>query len=166
MGTFESWVEDHWVRLRAVARVVCADMDGAEDVLQDALIELHSRWEKVSTGDNPFGYTVRIIVSKAANRRRSSWNRRVILVSDARDLNGMGRSESESLVNRLVVTDALRTLNPHQRAAVALHYFSDASVSEISALLDRPVGTVTSDLTRARASLRESLGDAGGEGDE
>ena len=160
------WLADHWPRLRAVARIVCADMDVAEDVLQDALIEVYSRWERISTGENPLGYTSKVIVSKAANRRRSGWNKRVVLVADARELEGAGRAETENLVNRLMVTEALRSLNVHQRAAVALHYFVDAPIAEIADLLDRPVGTVTSDLTRARKSLRDSLEGGGGDGHE
>jgi len=160
---FEAWVESHWVRLRAVARVVCGDADLAEESLQDALIEVYSRWEKVSTGSNPFGYTVRVIVTKAATRRRSGWMRRVVLVDDVRSLERPGRPEADALVDHLDVTRALEHLNPHQRAAIALHYFADASVAEISELLDRPQGTVTSDLTRGRSILRDHLGDAGGE---
>ena len=157
---------NHWPRLRAVARVVCADMDWAEDVLQEALIEVFSRWEKVSAGDNPLAYTAKVIVSKAANHRRAGWSKRVTLVADARELEGEGRSEAEALVDRLLVTQALRELNSHQRAAVALHYFVDAPIAEIADMLDRPVGTVTSDLTRARKSLRDSLEGGGGDGHE
>lgn len=164
MGAFETWVEAHWVRLRAVARVVCGDQDIADDALQDALIEVYSRWDKVSTGTNPFGYTVRVIVTKAATRRRSSWARRVVLVDDMRSVERAGHSESEAVVDQVAVARALQHLNPHQRAAVALHYFADSSVAEIAEILDRPTGTVTSDLTRARSTLRDYLG--GGESDD
>lgn len=162
MGAFESWVEAHWVRLRAVARVVCGDHDLAEDALQDALIEVYSRWDKISTGTNPFGYTVRVIVTKAATRRRSSWAKRVVLVDDVRSLERPARSEADAVVDHVAVARALQHLNPHQRAAIALHYFADSSVAEIAEMLDRPQGTVTSDLTRARSTLRDYLG--GGEG--
>ena len=163
---FEAWLEEHWVRLRAVARVVCADLGAADDVLQDAMIEVYSRWDRISTGENPFGYAARVIVTKAANVRRSGWRRRVVLVADAREIQGLGREETQGLVDRLVVTQALQGLNKHQRAAIALHYFADASVAEISEILDRPIGTVTSDLTRGRASLRDVLGEPGGEGND
>jgi RNA polymerase sigma factor (sigma-70 family) len=163
MGGFEDWVQAHWVRLRAMARVVCADHHLAEDVLQEALIEVYSRWGKISGGSNPFGYTARVIVTKAADRRRSSWAKRVILVDDMRRLEYVSPSESDAITDRITVTRALEALNIHQRAAIALHYFADASVTEISQILDRPVGTVTSDLTRARSALRDHLGPAGGD---
>jgi RNA polymerase sigma factor (sigma-70 family) len=164
-GGFEVWAQAHWVRLRAVARVVCADQHLADDVLQDALIEVYSRWDRISGGSSPFGYAARVIVTKAADRRRSSWARRVILVDDARALDESTASESDAVVDRLTVTRALDGLNVHQRAAIALHYFADSSIAEIAEILQRPVGSVTSDLTRARAALREHLGTPGGDDD-
>jgi len=65
---------------------VCADQHLADDVLQDALIEVYSRWDRIPSGSSPFGYAAGVIVTKAADRRRSSWARRVILVDDARTL--------------------------------------------------------------------------------
>lgn len=163
-GAFEVWAQAHWVRLRAVARVVCGDVHLADDVLQDALIEVYSRWDRISGGSSPFGYASRVIVTKAADRHRSSWVRRVTLVDDAHALEQAPDSgPAEAIANRITVTRALSVLNVHQRSAVALHYFADYSIAEISELLQRPVGSVTSDLTRARAALREHLGTGGGD---
>jgi RNA polymerase sigma factor (sigma-70 family) len=163
MGGFEAWAQAHWVRLRALARVVCADHHLADDVLQDALIEVYSRWDKISGGSNPFGYAARVIVTKATDRRRSNWAKRVILVDDMRTLEYVSPPESDAITDRITVTWALEALNVHQRATIALHYFADASVTEISEILNRPVGSVTSDLTRARSALRDHLGPAGGD---
>jgi RNA polymerase sigma factor (sigma-70 family) len=165
-GAFEAWAQAHWVRLRAVARVVCGDVHLADDVLQDALIEVFCRWDRISGGSSPFGYASRVIVTKAADRHRSSWARRVTLVDDVRVLEQAPDSgHAEAVANSITVTRALSVLNVHQRAAVALHYFADYSIAEISETLQRPIGSVTSDLTRARAALREHLGTKGGDED-
>jgi RNA polymerase sigma-70 factor, ECF subfamily len=55
------------------------------------------------------------------------------------------------------VVDAVRQLPPRQRTIVVLHYWLDTSVDEIAAVLELPVGTVVSRLSRARAALREQL---------
>lgn len=163
MGSFESWAQAHWVRLRAVARTVCADPHLADDVLQDALIEVYSRWDRISGGSSPFGYAARVIVTKAADRRRSSWAKRVTLVDDARTIHAPGTDDTATIADRLTVMRALASLSVHQRAAIALHYFADASIAEIAEILQRPVGSVTSDLTRGRAALRDHLLMAGGD---
>jgi RNA polymerase sigma factor (sigma-70 family) len=165
MGGFEEWAQAHWVRLRAVSRLVCVDWHLADDVLQDALIEVYSRWDRISGGSSPFGYAARVIVTKAADRRRSSWMRRVILVDDVHVLDGSDDSDTDTIANRISLVRALSTLSTHQRAAIALHYFADLSVTDIADILDRPLGSVTSDLTRGRAALRDQLHSAGGDGD-
>jgi RNA polymerase sigma-70 factor, ECF subfamily len=52
---------------------------------------------------------------------------------------------------------AVRELPERQRIVVVLHYWLDTGVEEIGAILDLPVGTVVSRLSRARAALRERL---------
>ena len=61
-------------------------------------------------------------------------------------------------INRIDVARALSALKPRQRSIVALHYLMDWPVAEIAAALDMTIGSVTSDLTRARSALRLTLG--------
>ena len=63
--------------------------------------------------------------------------------------------EDREVLDELVT--AVRALPERQRLVVALHYWLDASVDEIAAYLEIPVGTVVSRLSRARAALREQL---------
>jgi RNA polymerase sigma-70 factor (ECF subfamily) len=55
---------------------------------------------------------------------------------------------------------AVRDLPERQRMVVVLHYWLDTSVEEISSILEIPVGTVVSRLSRARAALRTELEDS------
>ena len=57
----------------------------------------------------------------------------------------------------LDVVAGVRSLPPRQRIVVVLHYWLDTGVEEIGSLLEIPVGTVVSRLSRARAALREQL---------
>jgi RNA polymerase sigma-70 factor (ECF subfamily) len=57
------------------------------------------------------------------------------------------------------VVAAVRELPERQRLVVVLHYWLDTSVEEIATYLEIPVGTVVSRLSRARAALREELGE-------
>lgn len=52
---------------------------------------------------------------------------------------------------------AVQALPPVQRAALALFYFEDLSVGEISVALDVPAGTVKTRLMHARRALRAVL---------
>jgi RNA polymerase sigma-70 factor (ECF subfamily) len=52
---------------------------------------------------------------------------------------------------------AIDALPPLKRAVLTLYYLEDLGVSEIAFILDRPEGTVKSELLRARARLRKML---------
>lgn len=70
--------------------------------------------------------------------------------------------EVERLDAQLLHNDIMRALDeigPEFRAVILLRAMEDLSYEEIAATLDIPKGTVMSRLSRARAQLREALGD-------
>lgn len=156
-GEFDQWVRHHWDTLVRIARVVSGDPDLAEDVLQDALIDVYPRWGQISQS-NPTGYLVRVMSSKTANRRRSAWARRVRAVADIPDSQDPVTPGTTVIGDRIDIQRALAQLKPRQRAIIAMHYLMDLPVAEIADALDVPTGTVTSDLTRGRVLLRQHLG--------
>jgi len=56
---------------------------------------------------------------------------------------------------------AIAALPEHERAVLTLRYFEHHDVAEIAAVLGRPVGTVTKQLSRAHDRLRRSLAKEG-----
>ena len=163
-GDFDQWVRDRWPSLVRLSRVIAGDRTTAEDVLQDALMDVYPRWPRLIQDGDPMGYVVRVMSSKSANRKRTAWARRVVSVSGEEFLlDGQVASAEAQLITRIDVARALSILKPRQRAIIALHYLLDWPVSEIADALEMPIGSVTSDLTRARGLLRKELG-GGGDG--
>jgi RNA polymerase sigma-70 factor, ECF subfamily len=60
------------------------------------------------------------------------------------------------------VLEALNQIDDHYQAAVALFYLEDCSYKEIAEMLDVPIGTVKSRLTRGLGQLREILSSSSG----
>lgn len=59
--------------------------------------------------------------------------------------------------NVIAVREALKRLDEKYREVIELYYFSGLKVSEIARTLGMPVGTVKSNLMRARHKLKELL---------
>src|ERR1051325_8598817 len=58
-----------------------------------------------------------------------------------------------------VVMECLARIDEHNRAALALFYLDDCSYKEIAGLLDLPLGTVQSRISRGKAQLTKLLSD-------
>jgi RNA polymerase sigma factor (sigma-70 family) len=69
----------------------------------------------------------------------------------------MQPDEITPLLNRLLVSQALRCLSDEIRATVVLYYFQSYSVAETAALLEVPVTAVKSRLRDARARLKKEM---------
>lgn len=120
----------------------------AEEVVQDAFIEVGRRWESL---DRPGAYLRRSVVNGCgqALRRRSVEQRYALLVSEP---------QSVELPARLLeLRDALGRLNERQRAVVVLRYFVDIPDVEIADVLGVRPSTVRSLARRALAVLRKEL---------
>jgi RNA polymerase sigma-70 factor, ECF subfamily len=57
----------------------------------------------------------------------------------------------------LELLSAISALPEHERTVVILRYFQNHDISAIAEILGRPVGTVTKQLSRAHAHLRQTL---------
>jgi RNA polymerase sigma factor (sigma-70 family) len=83
--------------------------------------------------------------------------RRAILERRAPAAESRSRSDVDQVVERDEVLTAVRALPDRQRACVVLRYYEDLSDQQIAEILDCSIGTVKSQLHKARASLARSL---------
>lgn len=72
---------------------------------------------------------------------------------------GVGVSETGRHIARLSVQAAMARLPDEQRLVVGLVLVEGLPYKEAAAVLDLPIGTVTSRLARARETLQHLLGD-------
>jgi RNA polymerase sigma-70 factor (sigma-E family) len=131
-----------------LARLTSADTVPAEEIVQDAFVQLYRRWSSVR---EPAAY-LRIAVVNGCR----SWGRR-------RSLQGPQSQQRppEPVLegDALAVREALRVLSPRQRAAVVLRYFEDLPEAEIAHVLGCRPGTVKSLLSRSMTKLKGALSD-------
>lgn len=139
--------------VRTVAYVV-GDRRLAEDVAQDAFLQLLRHWEKVHGYDRPDLWVRRVALRQAQHERRRSWRRPAVEASAA-----MPEATEDHVEGRADVLAAVSRLAPKQRAVVVLFYFEDRPMEEIAAILNCSVSTGWSQLHTARKRLSETLGE-------
>ena len=135
--------------------LILHDRGRAEDVTQEAFIELLVRWRKVSRYDRPEAWVRRVAVRRAIRVLRRE-RRRAVLEREATPDPGPDVPDVD-------LAEAVRKLPVMQRSAIALFYFEDRPVSEIAFILGISEGAVKVHLHRARRRLAELLGEEVGE---
>jgi RNA polymerase sigma factor (sigma-70 family) len=128
---------------------VVHDHELAQEIAQDAFIELHRQWRKVRSYDRPDLWVRRVALQKAQREAVRTVRRR-----------GAERSLDQAPPVELPDPElraALLELPPMQRAVVVLFYLEDRPMEEVADLLDCRPSTGFVHLHRARHKLAELL---------
>jgi RNA polymerase sigma factor (sigma-70 family) len=143
-----------YVEFRSVARTVfliCHDHERAEDITQDAFVELLRRWERVSDYERPGAWVRRVAIQLAIRSHRR--DKRRWRAEHAVDVSAQPPFSEVDID----VFNAVRNLPAQQRAAVVLFYFEDLPIGEIADLLGCSPATARVHLHRARVRLGRLL---------
>jgi RNA polymerase sigma factor (sigma-70 family) len=108
-----------------------------------------------------FGRWLRgVALNRYRNWRRSSWRRRLRIVTLAPDeLESAAMPEPESADHLDALRRAVQRLPARQRQVVLMHYLEETSVKEVAALLSVNAKTVEGRLYQARRTLHRMLGE-------
>jgi RNA polymerase sigma-70 factor, ECF subfamily len=149
----------HFVPLSRGLAFSAGSLDAASDAVQDAFLQLHRHWRKVSSYEDPIGWVRRVAVHRLANQRRSLGRRDLALERLAAEVHGAepGAALETDHDSRLDVLAAVSALPSGQRLVVGLFYLSQLPVAEIADALEISEGTVKSQLHDARRALRGAL---------
>ena len=125
----------------------------AEEIAQDAFLELYRKWPRVSRYDRPGAWVRRVALRMAVKAARREQRR-----------GGLERAAVDALPGRHADADddiiqAVGQLPAAQRAAVVLFYFEDRPVLEVADLLGCAPATAKVHLHRARLRLADLLGE-------
>lgn len=133
--------------------------DLARDVVQDAWADIVKGLPGLKDAAVFPSWAYRIVTRRAADAIRQAQRRRRTKTAVATEPVPTDHSamDLENSVDAAPLKNALATLSPDQRAAVALFYREDFSVAEIAVALAVPAGTVKTRLMHARKKLRAAL---------
>ena len=154
----DSFVRDDYAAVVAAVRLITGDHQGAVDSVQDAIMRYLEHPPAVPVRNLAAWITV-VASNRSRDRfRRQQAERRAVERLDLAEVH----PAADALVSDPQVLAAVRALPLGQRQACILFYFLDLSVAQIAQELDVTVGTVKTQLFRARAALAEVLAPAAG----
>ena len=144
--------------LRRYARALLRDTELADDLVQDCLERVVERWSQRQRAEDTRQWVFAILHNLAIDSMRRQSRRGVHLAIDdvaEGEMAVRGRQEDGLLHQDLL--RALEALPPEQRSVVLLVSVEDASYAEAARMLDIPIGTVMSRLSRGRERLQKVL---------
>jgi RNA polymerase sigma-70 factor (sigma-E family) len=167
-ASFDEFVRAHAGGLLRTACLITWDDSEAEDLVQECLLRVSTRWRRVQGMEMPLAYARRILVNLALAGGDRRYRRRGELGgafdganADRVDLNA--EALPCALSDRAELIDALGCLTTQQRTVLVLRYFEDLSEAQVAELLGCSAGTVKSSASRGVARLRALLTPANSE---
>lgn len=150
---FDGFVEARSPRLLRTAYLLTRDWALAEDLLQAALTKAWFAWGRID--DSPEAYVRKTMVTTYTSWWRRKW-RGEVPAQELVDSVGIGvdAGATDPIDDRLLLTTAMDSLTPRQRAVVVLRYFDDLTEAQTAHVLGCSVGTVKSQTSKALARLR------------
>ncbi len=146
-----------------IARTVkgmLGETDGADDVGQETFIRFYRSLKKYR-GDAALGtYLSRIAINLSLNELNKRKKVISLFKKDKDDRAGevlYPVNEPERKDTKEMVDKALQKLDPGQRSVVVLRLLQGYSTKETADILDVPLGTVLSRLSRAQKNLKKIL---------
>ena len=150
-------------RLRRFGRTLARNPEDADDLVQTAVERALTHTEQWRPGTRLDSWMFRIMQNAWIDETRARERRGQTFVEEEAGEH-VGESTNDAQMDVLAVRKAVAQLGDDQRAVVGLVLVEGLSYQEAAAVLEIPVGTLTSRLARAREALQKLLGGASSEG--
>jgi len=151
--------DHHYLPLCRLASLLLGDAASAEDVVQEAFLRTFSGWLRLRDPERAEHYLTRSVV----NLCRSRWRHRDVEqrgnAAAGVTPDGARGWDSDRQDTVITVLAAVRLLPPRQRMTIVLRYYLDLPEAEVAELMGCAMGTVKSQMAKARASLAIALGE-------
>jgi RNA polymerase sigma-70 factor (sigma-E family) len=152
---FAGFVRENTPALLRTAYLLTGNSLSAEELVQDTLVRLYPKWDRVAGADVPLAYVRRSMANGFINQKRRAARREVGYADVPERVDW--HDPLTQLADRDQIWAGLRLLSERQRAALVLRFFEDLTDEQTAAALGCRVGTVRSLISRGLAVLREHM---------
>jgi RNA polymerase sigma-70 factor, ECF subfamily len=160
LADFEAAAMPHIDDLFRTAQRVLKDPSRAEDVVQEVYLQAWKSFERFELGTNCKAWLYKILFH-SINHYRRKWSR-LRLLSDKEEYLEENLAWTPSLPDHLTDADILAALDDipqNFKSVVLLVDVEEFAYKDVGEILEIPIGTVMSRLSRGRKLLRERLAD-------
>ncbi|WP_195908217.1 RNA polymerase sigma factor [Nostocoides sp. HKS02] len=154
----------HWTGLVRLAWLLLRDDQLAEEVVQDAFIAVHRRWDSLRSQENAAAYLRRSVVNGARSGLRHRGVEQRYLTREQGEPTAYARRTEASAEERALAGEAthsmitaLGRLPQRQREVLTMRYYLELSEAEIADALGISPGSVKAHAHRGLASLRDRM---------
>lgn len=155
---FENAALPHLPELYRTAARLVGDSAQAEDVVQETYLQAWKSFDRFQPGTNCRAWLFKILLHTIYHHRRKWFSLR--RVKENEEVLEQAVAPMPAVPERITEEEILRALDrvpADYRATVLLADVEEFSYREIAGLLNVPIGTVMSRLSRGRKLLREQL---------
>lgn len=157
MDDFGLQIEQQLPRLRRYARALTRDVVAADDLVQDCLARALAKRHLWQPGTDLRAWLFTILHNQHVNQvRRALREGGAVMAEELDPMRASAPSQTKSLELR-DLERALGQLPQEQRAVILLVGLEAMRYEEVAQILDVPVGTVRSRLSRGRETLRQLM---------
>lgn len=154
-----SLYEEHGRSLLSYATRLTGDRAAAEDIVQETLVRAWKHAHNLIEGSGSVRGWLLTVARNIVTDRARARSVRPTEVAPVEDRPPVERDHSESVVNTMVVLDALDRVSPEHREVLVALYYRGRSVTETANELGVPSGTVKSRSYYALRALRALIGE-------
>jgi RNA polymerase sigma-70 factor (sigma-E family) len=154
--TFDEFADARLPAMLRFATALTGDQDLAKDLVQEVLIRVSGRWQKIGQMACPQCYVRKMVVNEYLSWRRRSW--RLIPSGMSSQLTRRSSPDpADGYIERQALLAELAKLSLRQRTALVLRYYEGLSDAEIADVMGCTPSTVRGHVFKALAALRIQL---------
>lgn len=169
VSAFEELIESYQKKIYNLSYRIIGNYDDAADMAQEVLIRIFRSIASFKGQSSFSTWIYRITTNVCLDEIRRKKNKKIISLDEeirmedgeikrqimSDDLQPDAVAEQEEL--RSIVSNAINSLPDDHRLVITLRDIQGLSYDEISTVLDCPIGTVKSRISRARLALKKLL---------
>jgi RNA polymerase sigma-70 factor (ECF subfamily) len=148
-------------KLLSFAQNILKDKSNAQDALQDSLIAIVKGVRRLKNHRKFHAWIYQVTRNKCFDiiRKNHKFKNECDLDSISEPINYENMVEEKNQDNQIDMMSMINQLPHKQKTVIQLFYYDGFSILEISKILDKPAGTIKSQLFDAREKLKHLIGE-------